>query len=199
MTVFEGHTEESEVKAGSEASEFSLITLPKDPNEECKAAFARLIPKTSEKVVREKVASLLNSWDESRKLAKLEESVENVSVTSACTISDLAQALKGEGDSYDLDSTLSQIALAYKVYCWVTKNVQYDNNARGITDPNVVLSTKRAVCHGYTTLFQAIANEIGLIVCRVGGNTHTISSRRWTLDGFDSHTWNMVNLYMHTC
>lgn len=161
-------------------------------NEECNAVLDRLVPKKSEEDIRKKVASLLNAWDESGKLAKLEENVENIPVSSAGTISDLAQALK-EGDSYDMNSSLSQITLAYKVYCWVTKNVHYNERARGNVDPNTVLVTKQAVCHGYTTLFQAIAKEVGLTVSRVaGGKTRTVLNPSWSFDDSDSHTWNVV-------
>ena len=65
----------------------------------------------------------------------------------------------------------------------------------GISNPHRVLEMKTGVCHGYTTLFQAIAREIGLDVIRVDGNYRGIHDRRWTCDDSDCHTWNMVSLH----
>ena len=155
----------------------------------------RLMPKKCEIFVREKIADTLRSWKACGKMAEIERVADNTPVTCVSSISDLANSLKGE-DSYDMESSLSQIALAYKIFCWVTKNIQYDSSARGIADPHMVLKTRKAVCHGYTTLFQAVGTECGLKVSRVDGNYRSIQSRCWSLDHADSHTWNMVSEYI---
>ena len=167
------------------------------PNDECKRTFARLMPRNREKVVREKIADVLRSWKACGKLEEIEKSVDNIPSTCTNSISDLAMCLKGTEDSYDTESSLSQIALAYKIFCWVTKYIEYDKCAAGIADPQQVLKLKKAVCHGYTTLFQAIASESGLKVSRVDGNYRSVQTRQWTLHDADSHTWNMVSMHAY--
>ena len=161
-------------------------------NDYCKSVYARLIAKKSEKPIRDKVTAVLKAWETSGKLEELEKSVRNIKASSTGTIADLAQALKR---GYNTDSTVRQIALAYKVYCWVTTNIRYSKHALGVSDPKSVLRTRLAVCHGYSTLFQAICREVGLEVNRVDGNTRSLQDCKWTLDDSDSHTWNMVGIH----
>ena len=163
-------------------------------NQQSKSILSRLMPKTSEMPAREKVAKLLSSWDASGKLGLLESSAESIPQDSTHSVSDLAIALKGD-NLYSLTATESQIALSYKMYGWVAKNVMYIKGSRN-TDPNDVLKTRRAVCHGYTTLFQALAEEAGLTVRRVSGNTREWLSSpgtRFIPDTSNQHNWNMVS------
>ena len=168
-------------------------------NQQPRSILSRLMPRTSEKPTREKVATLLSSWDGSGKLGLLESSTESIPQNSTHSISDLAMALKGEY-SYSPTSIESQIALSYKIYCWVAKNVMYAKGSRN-TDPNDVLRIRRAVCHGYTTLFQALAEEVGLTVRRVSGNIREwlcFPGTRFIPDTSNQHTWNLVSTQQKT-
>ena len=152
----------------------------------------KYMPKISEKGIRGKVANLLASWDVSGKLAELESSVESVSIASTISISQLAAALK-QDTLIDI-SMESQVAVAYKIYCWVSKNISYIDGTKS-KDASDVLKTKKAVCHGYTILYQALANEVGLKVVRVSGNTRKWLSHPETHfkpNNNNSHTWNLV-------
>ena len=95
------------------------------------------MPKASEKGIREKVANLLASWDASGKLAELESSAMSVSIASTISIPILAAALKGDSTPVYV-SMESQIAIAYKIYCWVSKNISYIDGKKS-TDASDVL------------------------------------------------------------
>lgn len=75
------------------------------PEDNCKAVFARIQPKSSEKVVRDKVASLLNSWYVCGKLVEIEKNVERIPSSSTTTVNSLSLALKGSS-AYDMDCIL---------------------------------------------------------------------------------------------
>ena len=78
-----------------------------------------------------------------------------------------------------LKSIEDHIALAYRVYCWVAKNISYTSHVNE-TNPSAILKTKQAVCSRYASLFLKLAKEVGLSVIRVDGNTsrnYVLSSR----------------------
>ena len=171
-----------------------------DNSQICKNVFARLMPRQSEKYTMENVRSILDMWGAhaSGRLAEIEAGVKSIPPCSTSTIPDLVSALQNMGP---LNSTEDHIALAYKIYCWVAKNISYDSEAKD-TDPKVVLRTKRALCHGYATLFLALAEGVGLSVKRVVGNcrqwlphpgTHFVPQES------NSHTWNVVGLHSMFC
>lgn len=159
-----------------------------DPNEECKAIYASLAPKTFEIPFREKVAEVLSNWKASGKLTEIENSTKNIKADS---LQELVKSLKDE--TFDTNSALSQIELAYKAYCWVAQNIKYDKIFFKTIKPDDVLKTRRAVCHGYTTLFQGIAKEIGLQVNRVDGYARLQDELKWNTENSSGHTWNMVS------
>ena len=156
------------------------------------------MPKASEKGIREKVANLLASWDASGKLAELESSAMSVSIASTISIPILTAALKGDSTPVYV-SMESQIAIAYKIYCWVSKNISYIDGKKS-TDASDVLKTKKAVCHGYTILFQTLTKEAGLKVTRVSGNTRKWLSHLETHfepNNNNRHTWNLVRHFYY--
>ena len=82
---------------------------------------------------------------------------------------------------------------------WISKNISYIDGKKS-TDASDVLKTKKAVCHGYGILFQALAKEAGLKVTRVSGNTRKWLSHpetRFEPNNNNEHTWNLWNLVRH--
>lgn len=82
-----------------------------------------------------------------------------VRITASTTPSELAAHLTAH-----LGSDAQK---ARAIYRWITANVDYDIAALAQGDlrtqqPQVVLRTGRAVCHGYALLFNALAAEAGL-------------------------------------
>ena len=171
-------------------SDILLNMLAKD-HIESKNIFSKLMPKQYEKDTREKVNSILERWDASGKLAEIEASVDGIS-HCALTIPGLVSALK-QVEQCHLKSIEDHIALAYRVYCWVAKNISYTFHVNE-TNPSVILKTKQAVCSGYASLFLKLANEVGLSVIRVDGNTRKCLHPETVFlpQESNSHTWNMV-------
>ena len=194
------HEDESSAHKISSDDEKSITqsdTLMPENHGSC-SILNKFKPKASEKVIREKVANLLTSWDASGKLAELESSAISVSIASTISIPILAAALKGDSTPVYV-SMESQIAIAYKIYCWVSKNISYIDGKKS-TDASDVLETKKAVCHGYTILFQALAKEAGLKVTRVSGNTRKWLSHPETHfepNNNNRHTWNLVRHFYY--
>ena len=155
--------------------------------------FSRLMPKQYEKSKREKVQYILERWDASGRLAEIEASVDGIS-HHTLTIPGLVSALK-QVEQCHLPSIEDHIALAYRVYCWVAKNISYTFHVND-TNPSVILKTKQAVCSGYASLFQKLAKEVGLSVIRVDGNTRNCLHPETVFipQESNSHTWNMVRM-----
>ena len=155
--------------------------------------FSRLMPKQYEKSKREKVQYILKRWDVSGRLAEIEACVDGIS-HRALTIPGLVSALK-QVEQCHLTSIEDHIALAYRVYYWVAKNISYTFHVND-TNPSVILKTKQAVCSGYASLFQKLAKEVGLSVIRVDGNTRKCLHPETVFipQESNSHTWNMVRM-----
>jgi len=79
-------------------------------------------------------------------------------------------------------------------YTWITANIQYDvvewkrpEKATEKQEPAEVLQTKKAICHGYATLFRELCHRSG-IPCYLVSGYNRIDNK------FDDagHTWNIV-------
>ncbi len=76
------------------------------------------------------------------------------------------------------------------IFRWVANNIKFDWDVRNDykkdrVDPLVVYKTKKAVCAGYASLFQAMCEEAKIKCLYITGDA---------LPGHDPHAWNMVKL-----
>lgn len=88
-------------------------------------------------------------------------------------------------------------------YRWITANIAYDVNAylahtstHKNQQPDVVLQTRKAVCTGYSNLFAALAQTVGLNAVVISGQTRRATLPTLKADGTrsSSHAWNAVNI-----
>lgn len=162
--------------------------------QECKNIFAKLKPRKNEKGTRQRVSRILDEWAVSGKLTDIEYRVDSIP-NSILNISDLAKALKNiEVLLSDRNTIEETISLAYRVYCWVAKNISYSYEVQD-TDPLVILQRKKGLCRGYASLFLALAKEVGLTVQKVNGHTRELAPiPEFQPQNSVGHTWNVVGL-----
>lgn len=73
------------------------------------------------------------------------------------------------------------------IFRWIANNIKFDYNTmndykRDRTDPLIVFKTKKAVCAGYASLFQAMCDEVKIKCYYIVGDSN-----------FD-HAWNIAEL-----
>lgn len=78
------------------------------------------------------------------------------------------------------------------IFRWITNNIMYDykilnDYKKDRFDPLVVYKTKKAVCGGYASLFQAMCEEAKIKCEYIGGESITSNN-------YGSHAWNIVKL-----
>ncbi len=96
-------------------------------------------------------------------------------------VNQLAAELYADG-TFDPDDTDYNNALA--LYRWCAYNLAYDTTCGDISYTGYgALYNGTAVCQGYTSLFTALCNALGIQCVGVGGQA-----------GGDDHIWNYVNL-----
>jgi hypothetical protein len=84
------------------------------------------------------------------------------------------------------------------IHDWISDTITYDlaiaskNTVTG-QDLATVLSTRRAVCSGYTRLFQKMAELAGFEAQTVSGFTKGLG-REFSFDFQNSHAWNIVRI-----
>ncbi len=76
------------------------------------------------------------------------------------------------------------------IFRWISNNIKYDYDVlndykRDRVDPLVVYKTKKAVCAGYASLFQAMCEEANIKCLYITG---------WALPSEVRHAWNLVKL-----
>lgn len=88
---------------------------------------------------------------------------------------------------------------ARAVYRWITANIAYD--VQGLLSGNYgdlsaegVLQHRKSICHGYATLFQELAETMGLSVEFIGGVSKGYGYVPGTDIGVEDHAWNAVQL-----
>ena len=162
--------------------------------QECKNIFVKLKPRRNEKSTRQRVSRILDEWAISGKLTNIEYRVDSIP-NSILNISDLAKALKKIEVLLSDRNTLEEtISLAYRVYCWVARNISYSYEVQD-TDPLVILQRKKGLCRGYASLFLALAKEVGLNVQKVNGHTRELAPiPEFQPQNSIGHTWNVVSL-----
>ncbi len=88
---------------------------------------------------------------------------------------------------------------ARAVYRWITDNIAYD--VQGLFSGNYgdlsaegVLRSRKSICQGYATLFQELANAVGLPVEFIGGVSKGYGYVAGSDPGVIDHAWNAVQL-----
>lgn len=87
---------------------------------------------------------------------------------------------------------------ARAVYRWITAEVDYDAEAffagdYGLLTPEEVLAEREAICSGYSRLFEALAERMGLETEEVIGFSKGYTSAIGELDDVN-HAWNAVQV-----
>ncbi|POZ58436.1 hypothetical protein C1O63_1483 [Dehalococcoides mccartyi] len=86
------------------------------------------------------------------------------------------------------------------IYRWITQNVAYDFSAYltgsyGSTRATDVLVSRKSVCQGYSSLFEALAKSAGLQVVTISGwakgYSYTVGDQ---IVGATNHAWNAVKI-----
>lgn len=85
---------------------------------------------------------------------------------------------------------------ARAIFTWITYNITYDVSCLGLSQSAPeVLRSRRAVCAGYATLFQALAEAAGLDAVVVRGVAKGAGPRAACADdGLIIHDWNAVKI-----
>jgi len=100
-----------------------------------------------------------------------------------------AQLVKGESDPY------MKIKL---IHDWITLSVSYDvpmlkREAVTGQDVRTVLASRKAVCSGYSKLFETMASAVGFETKTIHGWARGLSGN-FEFNLRNSHAWNMVNI-----
>lgn len=98
-----------------------------------------------------------------------------------------------------VEVTGNQWELAFAVYVWIADYVAYDARSyfAGTTppyDPESVLRRGRAVCEGYSRLYEAIGNAAGLRVARASGYAKGDGHTPGAPIRGTNHAWNRVRI-----
>jgi len=109
----------------------------------------------------------------------------------------------GKGSSYQqlahalCDGLSNDYQKANAIYNWITHNISYDVKAMQQgklkeEDPKKVFKQKKGMCSGYSLLFAAMCNEVGVKAIVIDGY-----SKDWMFDDGDKfyiprHAWNVV-------
>ena len=88
---------------------------------------------------------------------------------------------------------------AWAVFRWMTANISYDADAlfsdvSADQEPSAVLRNRRAVCAGYTALFEALAKRLGLQTVAINGYSKGFGYV--VGQGFEemNHAWNAAQI-----
>jgi len=86
--------------------------------------------------------------------------------------------------------------MARAIFRWITEHIAYDGSAEGYSsDPNLVLSRRRAVCAGYAILFKALAEAARMHAEVILGNSKKFKvSGTEGSDDWVNHGWNAVQI-----
>jgi hypothetical protein len=85
------------------------------------------------------------------------------------------------------------------VYVWLTNNITYDVKSfmkgRAVeSEPSAVLNNKIAVCHGYSRLFKALCDEMGIQSEIIPGYSRGYGNENRKRFQNTDHAWNAVKL-----
>lgn len=81
---------------------------------------------------------------------------------------------------------------------WIAKNIHYDKNELKRLDrnkiPREVLDNRRAVCGGYSNLFEQLCEDASILAYSISGYSHGKFFKRTLKNGSLKHGWNVVYL-----
>lgn len=81
---------------------------------------------------------------------------------------------------------------------WIAKNIRYDKNELKRLDrnkiPREVLDNRRAVCGGYSTLFEQLCEDASILSYSISGYAYGKFLQRKMKNGSLKHGWNVVYL-----
>jgi len=138
------------------------------------------------------------------------------------TIDSLARTVEYKGDLYQLTTELTQncntkLEKARAIFIWVTHSIKYDYkliNKNKKTKPfrcrnnqncdakyvkwknkyiNKTLKSKKAICHGYATLFKQMCDYVGIQSSIISGYTKKSHSQIGRM-GSLNHAWNAIHI-----
>jgi len=119
---------------------------------------------------------------------------------------DVRQIAPGETEKFLRQLTLQHLkgiedhfARIKVIHDWICASIDYDvgmlkNNFAYDQDVEHVLASKKAVCSGYSRLFQAMAKYAGFPCVVVSGYAKNIGGSR-AIDKESSHAWNLVMIH----
>eukprot|EP00456_Euglypha_rotunda_P013731 TRINITY_DN1417_c0_g1_i5.p1 TRINITY_DN1417_c0_g1~~TRINITY_DN1417_c0_g1_i5.p1 ORF type:complete len:263 (+),score=15.44 TRINITY_DN1417_c0_g1_i5:72-860(+) len=97
--------------------------------------------------------------------------------------------------SYLAKAEFTDLQKCRAIFYWIAQNIKYDQalkkkdlrseEVKEGCNPNIVLRRRESVCGGYSNLFQAMAEKLGL-------NSLIVPGEARNKDGLSSHAWNMV-------
>jgi transglutaminase/protease-like cytokinesis protein 3 len=101
--------------------------------------------------------------------------------------------------SYLVEPARDDFEKARAIFVWITHNIDYDAASyfRGQLPrigPDEALRKGKAVCFGYSGLFEAMARAAGLEVYSISGMSKGFSYQNRSRAGAISHAWNAVKL-----
>lgn len=107
----------------------------------------------------------------------------------------------GSVAAYLLKFCKTDIEKARAAYTWEANNIRYDDNAyntgrQPVLQPNAILRSRRSVCEGYSNLYKAICEAMGLEALRIDGYAKAYGYHAG--EKFDgdppNHSWNAVKI-----
>lgn len=163
------------------------LKVENKPNNEKKTLNLKNKPKSKKKVTEEYKLQPLpkNPFSSIDRFSKNVPSSETVDVES------LAQYLQQKAKT--------DIEKARAIYIWITDNIRYDDEAYNSGNypdytAEYVLQNRKAVCEGYSNLFLALGEEIGIEVEKISGYSKGYSYRVGKKFKESDHAWNAVKI-----
>lgn len=95
--------------------------------------------------------------------------------------------------------TRTDLEKARSIYIWLAKNVSYDDDgynskSYGDLSPEGVLKSRRAVCSGFSALYQALGEEMGLEIKDVSGYAKGYGYVPGKRLSQTDHAWNLIQI-----
>jgi len=128
----------------------------------------------------------------------LPNSFESIDQHARNAPSEVEKSIKGLAN-YLAQNTQSDIEKARAIYVWLAENISYNDEAYNVKDysgnsAQAVFKNRKAVCGGFSNLYKALGNEMGLEIKKVSGYSkgfgYKIGDKMTTTD----HAWNVIKI-----